>query len=81
MTDLLRIAMLLEEEKIAWFILAVYDVEINYEVIYEAVRLNYYELLHYIWAFEKNVFKNEQNEKEDVKYVVLFDLIIIMNEK
>lgn len=54
LTDLVRIAMLLEEEKIACFIFAVYNVNINYEVIYEAVRLNYYELLHFIWIFEKD---------------------------
>lgn len=53
MTDLVRIAVLLEEEKIACFILAVYNVSVSYEIIYEAVRMNYYELLHFIWVSEK----------------------------
>ena len=72
MADLIRIAMLLDEEKIACFLLAVYDAEINTDIIYESVRLNYYELLHYIWAFEKN---------NEYQYVTLFDMIIYVNNK
>lgn len=81
MSDILRVTMLLDEEKLGCFIVAYYDTDINYNIILEAVHDYYYELLHYIWAFGKNVYDSTEKSPVFISYNVLFDIIRIINEK
>ena len=81
MSDILKVTMILDEEKLGCFIIAYYDTNINYNIILEAVHDNYYDLLHYIWAFGKNLYDSTDKTSVFISYNVLLDIIHIINEK
>jgi len=53
--------------------LAYYDTEVVEDIIIEAISLDFYMLLNYIWAFAKN--KHEGSQDEFVTYFELFHSI------
>jgi hypothetical protein len=54
MTNVLKIALQKEEEKLACIIIAYYEVTIEQEIIIKALSMDNYLMLQYLWAFEKN---------------------------
>jgi len=54
MTNVLKIALQKEEEKLACIIIAYYEVTIEQEIIIKALSMDNYMMLKYLWAFEKN---------------------------
>ena len=73
--------MLLDEEKLGCFIVAYYDTEINYYIILEAINQYYYDLLHYIWAFGKNVYDSTDKVPTFIPYTVKPFVQTLLNEQ
>lgn len=51
MTNILKIALQKEEEKIACVITAYYEIDLQEEMIIRAITNNNYQWLMYVWAF------------------------------
>ncbi len=62
MTNVLKIALQKEEEKLACIIIAYYEVTIEQEIIIKALSMDNYLMLKYLWAFEKNYVGQRQRE-------------------
>ena len=54
MTNVLKIALQLEEEMLACVITAFYEVNVEQEMIIKALSINNFEWLKFLWAFDKN---------------------------
>ena len=80
MSNILKTAMKLEEEKLACYLIAHYDTEIYEEIIVNAIEKDYYMILHYIWAFGKNKHELKNNLGEFILYNELFQSIQIVKE-
>jgi len=62
MTNVLKIALQKEEEKLACIITAYYEVIIEQEMVIKALSMDNYQWLLFIWAFEKNFLGYRNNE-------------------
>jgi hypothetical protein len=54
MTNVLKIALQKEEEKLACIITAYYEVTLEEEMIIRALTSENYQWLFFVWAFDKN---------------------------
>jgi hypothetical protein len=54
MTNVLKIALQLEEEALACLITAYYEVNVEQEMIIKALSMDNFQWLKFLWAFEKN---------------------------
>jgi hypothetical protein len=54
MTNVLKIALQKEEEKIACIITAYYEISLQEEMLIRALQNDNYSWLLFIWAFDKN---------------------------
>lgn len=54
MTNVLKISLQKEEEKLACVITAFYEVALDQEMIMRAITSENYEWLLFVWAFNKN---------------------------
>ena len=80
MSNILKTAMRLEEEKLACYLIAHYDAEIYEEIIINAIENDYYMILQFIWAFGKNKHEHKNNLGEFILYNELFESIKIIKE-
>lgn len=62
MTNVLKIALQKEEEKLACIITAYYEVTIEQEMLIKALSMDNYEWLLFLWAFQKNYIGIRQRE-------------------
>ena len=76
MTNVLKIALSKNEEKLACIITAYYEVALEEEMIIRALTESNYEWLQFTWAFEKN-YIGQKNRKDShfITYGQLIDLI------
>ena len=54
MTNVLKIALQKEEEKLSCVITAYYEIAIEEDMVVRALDLHNYEWLQFVWAFDKN---------------------------
>ena len=54
MSNILRICLSKEEEKLACIITAYYDFYLEAKIVTHALKDEQYEFLRYVWAFDKN---------------------------
>ena len=54
MTNILKIALQKEEEKLACIITAYYEIALEEEMIVRAITNSNYQWLLFVWAFDKN---------------------------
>lgn len=76
MTNVLKISLQKDEEKLACVITAYYEVALEEELIIRALTSENYEWLFFLWAFDKN-YIGQRNKAESmfITYEQLFDLI------
>ena len=79
MTNVLKIALTKDEEKIACIITAYYEVALEEEMIIRALANSNYEWLMFVFGFDKN-YIGPRHKKDapaiPIKYVHLFDMIL-----
>lgn len=76
MTNVLKIALQKEEEKLSCIIIAYYEVTIEQEMIIKALSMDNYLMLQYLWAFDKNYIGQRQREDAiKITFDSLFELI------
>mmetsp|Transcript_39182 Transcript_39182/g.37575 ORF Transcript_39182/g.37575 Transcript_39182/m.37575 type:complete len:160 (+) Transcript_39182:813-1292(+) len=75
-TNILKIALTNDEEKLSCLITAYYEVALEEDIILKALSSQWYQWLMFVWAFDKNYIGSRI--KEDSSYInfeQLFDLI------
>jgi hypothetical protein len=76
MTNILKIALQHEEEKLSCIIVAYYEISLEVDMIVRALTHANYQFLLFVWAFDKNFLGNRyQKEPMFISFHDLFDLI------
>lgn len=76
MTNVLKIALSKDEEKIACIITAYYEIALEEEMIVRAISKENYQWLLFTWAFDKNYVGARNKEGAlFISFEQLFDLI------
>lgn len=76
MTNVLKMAIEKDEEKLACIITAYYEVELNEDMIIKALTSENFEWLFFVWAFDKNyIGLRHKAESLFITFEQLFDLV------
>ena len=76
MTNVLKLALLQNEEKLSCIITAYYEVNLDEDMIIKALATDKYEWLKFVWAFNKNyIGKPGGNDTVLMGFQHLFDMI------
>ena len=82
MGNIIRILLYRDEEKLACYLTAYYEVTLDLNMYIDALKNNHFEWLNYLWIFEKNyvgnrlllrdkliesIYNSEENKKEPYK--------------
>jgi hypothetical protein len=76
MTNVLKIALQKEEEKLACIITAYYEIALEEEMIIRALSSPSYRWLLFVWAFDKNCIGSRFRNGVFITYEQLFELIL-----
>ena len=76
MTNVLKIALQKDEEKLACIITAYYEIALEEEMIVRAIALGNYKWLQFAWAFDKNYIGSRMRDGLFITYEQLFGLIL-----
>eukprot|EP00347_Sterkiella_histriomuscorum_P022855 403336899 len=81
MTNILKILLFKQEEKLACMLTAYYELAIDDDMIFRAIENMHYHWLQFVWAFKKN-FLGPRNSVDStpITYTQLFDIIKNMYE-
>ena len=76
MADIIRLLLYREEEDLACYLTAFYEIMLQEDIIDRAVKTSKFNWLKYLWAFNQNIFQfNEsrmnKNDQEDVKFTFI----------
>lgn len=75
MTNVLKIAMRKNEEKITCLITAYYEFQLDNFMLIEALANDKYYWLMFVWAFEKNFLGQKNDENSKMTFEKLFMMI------
>ena len=85
MSNIIRILFFKEEEDLACYLTAFYNVHVDEELIKAAIAMDKYKWLNYLWIFKKNKLRTKttgaDGKKEITKSTIPFtDLFRLINE-
>ena len=65
MTNILKLALYNNEEKLSCIIVAYYEIELAEEMVVRAIANDNFNFLMFVWAFDKNHIKDTRNKKRN----------------
>jgi hypothetical protein len=65
MTNILKLALYNDEEKLSCIIVAYYEIELIEEMVVRALANDNFRFLMFVWAFDKNYIKEREKKKKN----------------